>query len=388
MKKARKLVQLASQKYHASPTALHKIEMISAKKKLDDAYLDSEVDYINGKIEKLKNQHISKQHEQAWRTVKELAGKTKSSNIRIRGGCQKKRLENWSSHFKTLLGKKSNLPDSRSLPKIKISEPLDIDTSPFTLAELTIATNQLKTSKAFGPDNIPPLIWKNQNFQNLLLNFCNHTFSTQNPPEVWRKSQIIPVPKKGDLSIATNYRGISLMPIAAKVYNKLILNRIVPFVEPLLRNNQNGFRKGRSTLSQILCLRRIIEETQACKKDLALVFVDFSKAFDSVDREKMLEILELYGIPNKIIAAINALYTGTSCTVLTSDGETSPFSILAGILQGDTLAPFLFIMVVDYVLRSSVDTISSKGYQIQARQSSRHPAKFLTDTDFADDIVS
>ena len=177
------------------------------------------------------------------------------------------------------------------------------------------------------------------------------------------------------------------MAIAAKLYNKMLLNRLVPFVGPLLRKNQNGFRRGRTTLSQILCLRRLLEEAQASNRDLALVFVDFSKAFDSVDREKMFEILKLYGIPDKIISAIRVLYTDTSSTILTTDGETPPFSINAGILQGDTLAPFLFIIVVDYVLRMSVDSISSKGFEIKPRRSTRHPAQYLTDTDFADDIA-
>ena len=117
------------------------------------------------------------------------------------------------------------------------------------------------------------------------------------------------------------------MSIAAKLYDKMLLSRIVPYVEPLLRKNQNGFRRGRSTLSQILCLRRLIEESHASNRDLALVFVDFSKAFDSVDRAKMFEILSLYGIPEEIISAIKVLYTDTSSTILTSDGETPPFLI-------------------------------------------------------------
>ena len=140
-------------------------------------------------------------------------------------------------------------------------------------------------------------------------------------------------------------------------------------------------------MSQILCLRRLIEESSLNNLDLALVFVDFSKAFDSVDRQKTFDILKLYGIPPKIIDAIRAMYNDTSCTVLSSDGETPSFSILEGILQGDTLAPFLFIMVVDYILRISVDKINHKGYQIHHRKSSRHPAVYLTDTDFADDIA-
>ena len=136
---------------------------------------------------------------------------------------------------------------------------------------------------------------------------------------------------------------------------------------------------GRSTLSQILCLRRIIEESQLCNLDLTLVFVDFAKAFDSVDRTKMFEILKLYGIPDKMIAAIRVLYKNTSSTILAPDGETPFFSIQAGILQGDPLAPFLFIIVVDYVLRMSVDTINDKSYQLAPKRSSRYPAKCLTD---------
>ena len=172
--------------------------------------------------------------------------------------------------------------------------------------------------------------------------------------------------------MVTNYRGISLIPIAAKIYNKLLLNRLLPYVDPLLRNNQNGFRAGRSTLSQIFALRCIIEEISHCNRDVALVFIDFSKAFESVDREMMFKILSLYGIPTVIIDAIKILYTDTSATVLSPDGETSPFDICAGILQGDTLAPFLFIIVLDYVLRMSVDKSKDSGLEIHPRRSTRY----------------
>ena len=74
-------------------------------------------------------------------------------------------------------------------------------------------------------------------------------------------------------------------------------------------------------------------------------------------------------------------------SVMTTDGETQAFPTLAGNLQGDTLAPFLFIMVVDYIMRVSVDTIAEKGYLLHPRRGSRQPAEYLTDTDFADDIA-
>ena len=100
----------------------------------------------------------------------------------------------------------------------------------------------------------------------------------------------------------------------------------------------------------------------------------------------MFEILGLYGIQKPILDAIQLLYTNNTSTVLSPDGETPPIDIKAGILQGDTLAPFLFIMVVDYVLRMSLDKSKEKGLEIKPRTSPRNPAKFITDTDFADDI--
>ena len=149
----------------------------------------------------------------------------------------------------------------------------------------------------------------------------------------------MPIPKKGDLTLPLNYRGISLIPIAAKIYNKLLLNRLVPALDPLLRNNQNGFRGGRSTISQILALRRIIEEMKRLDKDFTICFVYFRKAFDSINREVMFNILPLYGIPQPIIAAIKALYTHTQASVITPDGETDFFDIEAGVLQGVTRWP-------------------------------------------------
>ena len=349
--------------------------------------MSAEALYISGKIDDLSKFHSTKKHQHAWKTVKELSGNNSISSIQIKGGSSKKRMENWTSHFQKLLGEKPKIPDNSLLPRVQISDLLDIDTSLFSLDELRSVTKQISPTKAFGPDYISPIIWKSEAFENILLNLCNFCFSHNVCPSVWRCSQIIPVPKKGDLSLPTNYRGISLMPIAAKIYNKLILNRLIPFIEPLLRDNQNGFRSGRTTISQILCLRRLLEESELCKLDLSLVFVDFSKAFDSVDRSKMFEILELYGVPQKIISAIKVLYTSSHSKILTSDGETEPFETLAGILQGDTLAPYLFIIVVDYILRVSVDTKSEDGVQLFPKLSTRHPAKHLTDTDFADDIA-
>lgn len=357
-----------------------------AQNALDEAYATLDVEYIQGKIDSVARLHTAKQHAASWRVINDLAGRKEKPSIRIKGGSPSKRKSNWLSHFKSLLGnppKLSNTP----LPKIQIAEKLNIETGPFTLDELNTVIKSLSNNKSPGLDNIPTIIWKDSIFHHNLLEFCNHTLTSLSSPTSWLKGGIIPVPKKGDLTSAGNYRGITLTPIAAKIFNKLLLNRIVPAIDPLLRRNQNGFRRGRSTISQILAIRRILEEMKRLNKDVTLCFVDFRKAFDSVSRDVMFEILSLYGIPPQIIGAIKALYTNTSATIISSDGETELFDIIAGVLQGDTLAPFLFIIVLDYALRISVDKLQEKGLTIKPRQSSRHPAKTLTDLDFADDLA-
>ena len=101
-------------------------------------------------------------------------------------------------------------------------------------------------------------------FDDILLRHCNAVYN-QNPIDRWMKGCILPFPKKGDLVFAENYRGITLTSIAAKIYNALLRNRIEPKIDNILRKKQNGFRRNRSTTSQILTIRRILEGVQAKK---------------------------------------------------------------------------------------------------------------------------
>ena len=100
----------------------------------------------------------------------------------------------------------------------------------------------------------------------------------------------------------------------------------------------------------------------------------------------MLAILRAYGIPERLVRSIGALYQNTTSTVRTPDGDSDFFEVLAGVLQGDTLAPYLFVIVLDYVLRTSIDSNSELGFTLKQRQSRRFPATKITDADFADDL--
>ena len=137
---------------------------------------------------------------------------------------------------------------------------------------------------------IPSEVWKTRQFDDILLRHCN-AVNNQNPIDRLMKGCILPFPKKSDLRLAKNYRGITLTSIAAKIYNALLRNRIEPKIDNILRINQNGFRRNRSTNSQILTIRRILEGVRAKKLPATILFVDFTKAFDSIHRGKMEQIL-------------------------------------------------------------------------------------------------
>ena len=118
---------------------------------------------------------------------------------------------------------------------------------------------------------------------------------------------------------------------------------------------------------------------------LIVTFVDFKKAFDSINRSMMFSILRHYGIPQTLVDAIQVLYTNSSSAVMVDGSLSASFNVTTGVLQGDVLAPFLFIILVDYLLgkASEPDT----GVMTCPRKSSRYPAKILNDLDFADDIA-
>ena len=101
----------------------------------------------------------------------------------------------------------------------------------------------------------------------------------------------------------------------------------------------------------------------------------------------MEQILLAYGIPNETVAAITILYRNTKVKVRSPDGDSEYFDIVAGVLQGDTLAPYLFIICLDYVLRTSIDKIRENCFELTKKRSRRYPAKTITDADYADDIA-
>ena len=218
----------------------------------------------------------------AWQTINEVSRRKNTAKAKLKAANQQERIKLWKHHFENLLG---NPPKITHEPITRIiSKQLDIKLGPFTQEELDSVLRKIKNRKAAGLDEIPPEVWKTRQFDDILLRHCNAVYN-QNPIDRWMKGCILPFPKKGGLGLAKNYRGITLTSIAAKIYNALLRNRIEPKIDNILREkNQNGFRRNRSTTSQILTIRRILEGVRAKNLQATLIFVDFTKAFDSIHR--------------------------------------------------------------------------------------------------------
>ena len=298
----------------------------------------------------------------------EIYGRKNTSRGKLKANSPHERITKWKEHFSNLLGKP---PVTNGRPIINvIGNTLPINIGDFSRKELVEYMNTFANGKKAGLDNIPVEAWKT--LIEPLLDVCNKTLHGDKADV---SSGLVPLPKEGNLGYADQYRGISLSVIAAKIYNKMLLFRIRPHIEPILRNNQNGYCPKRSTVGQILTLRRLIEGIKSKNLSAVLTFVDFSKAFDSIHWGKLMQILQAYGIPDSIVSAINILYEDTMAQVLSPDGDTEFFKI------------FLFIVALDYAMRIAASIPPEAGFTLAPCHSKRHQAIIIIDTDFADDIA-
>ena len=150
-------------------------------------------------------------------------------------------------------------------------------------------------------------------------------------------------------------------------------------VDRTLREEQAGFRPKRGTIEQLFILRNIIEQSFEWNSNVYMIFVDFQKAFDSIHRETLWKIMESYGIPEKLINIIKALYKDTKVAVIHNGNKTDWFDIQSGVKQGCVMSGFLFLLVVDWVMRRTTED--------KPRGLKWNHDEFLEDLDYADDIV-
>ena len=174
-------------------------------------------------------------------------------------------------------------------------------------------------------------------------------------PSVWRESQMVPVPKKQSRGtcVADNFRGISLTSSVSKVLCMILNARLTDVTERrgLIAEEQGGFRKQRGCRDQVLTLV-LLGQTEIAKaaKGTLVAFIDFTKAYDMVDRGKMWWCLEQLGVSGRFLTFLKALYQDSSCSVKAQDRLSEEFGVGMGLRQGCVLPPLLFSLYINGVV--------------------------------------
>ena len=139
---------------------------------------------------------------------------------------------------------------------------------------------------------------------------CQQIWKTQQMPQDWKRSVFIPIPKKGNAKERSNYHTTALISHASKVMLEILQTRFQQYVNCELPDVQTGFRKGRGTRDQITNIRWIIEKAREFQKNIYFCFIDYAKAFDCVDHNKLWKILKEMGILDHLTCLLRNLYAG------------------------------------------------------------------------------
>eukprot|EP01094_Clydonella_sp_ATCC50884_P030094 TRINITY_DN967_c0_g1_i1.p1 TRINITY_DN967_c0_g1~~TRINITY_DN967_c0_g1_i1.p1 ORF type:complete len:1425 (-),score=122.70 TRINITY_DN967_c0_g1_i1:951-5225(-) len=253
----------------------------------------------------------------------------------------------------------------------------------FTIDKVELALEQCKLDKASGPDGLPVEILKfgGEAMTRCLVALFNMCNKLEMMPMQFKQCHIYSLWKKRDSPHdARNYRGISLLNTVGKVFVRVLAAEVSHDVDGKLRDEQAGFRPERSTEDQIIILKDTIDESNATKKQLNVVFVDFKAAYDRVWREGLWYKMYKIGVNPKHIRLFKELYSTVEVKALSGSVLSEPFNISIGVRQGCVASPTLFDIYVN-------DLIEDLGQRPVEHQISTWTGRHFNSLMFADDLL-
>ena len=256
----------------------------------------------------------------------------------------------WVRFVRSLLNSKSDMLDPdipKRLPQQPVAGALGIEP---TEEEISAAIKAMANDKSVGADRLHAELMKLglQQDRTILLEFHRLTpliWREGKVPRHWKDAVITVLHKKGDKTECGNYRGISLVSHAGKVLVKVVARRLIAYCEAkgLLPEEQCGFRPNRSAADMMFVVRRLQKIGRKAGVSLFMYFIDLQKAYDTVDRTLLWQVLTRIGVPPQMLAAIQQFHDGMRACVRPDDGVCSDwFDVEQGLRQGCVLSPLLF----------------------------------------------
>lgn len=323
---------------------------------------------VNSRIKTIKREHWAKftsdmDHDifGAQRKVwKMLKNRKKPVNEFIQTKTIK--IEDWQHYFEELY-------TDEEKPELKRAGITDPEPGRIiSEEEVSVKLKKLKNRKASGVDNIPNELLKygGHELAKELTVLFNDVLKTTTIPEDWHRSYTIPIFKKGIKTIPENYRGITLLCSAMKLFTSLIKDILESQITN--REEQQGFRKQRSTTDAIFVLRQIKEKAIEFNTPAYVCFVDLTKAFDKVRLSDVLRLLAEHSVHPDIIEVIRRLNNNNTTKIKVNGQMSDDVHSPGGIRQGDSLSPFLFNLIMDEIIKEV--TSLNLGYRLNKNTTS------------------
>ena len=201
--------------------------------------------------------------------------------------------------------------------------------------EVKWALGSITMNKASWGDGFPVELFQilQDDAVKVLHSICQQIWKTQQWPQDWKRWVFIPIPKKGNAKEYSNCCTITLISHASKVMLKILQARLQQYMNRELTDIQAGFRKGKGTRNQIANICWIIKKAREFQKNIYFCFIDYAKAFDCVDHNKLWKILREMAIPDHLTYLLRNPYAGQEATVRTGHGTTDWFQIWKGVLK-------------------------------------------------------
>lgn len=276
---------------------------------------------------------------EVWKVINRERRKRKGANEEIKA-------EEWKGYFMDLLGGVESKVVRGGKEKGERDGEQEISRE-----EVKRILGKMKKGKAAGEDGIPSEVWKygGERIEEWVREMCNRVWRGEGWPERWKEGIIVPLIKKGAGDRVENYRGVTLMPTIYKIYVGILTERLREEMEEgnMIPESQTGFRKGMEVIDNIYVLNYLINGKVKKKGGkVVTAFIDLKAAFDSVDREVLMEAMEIRRVREGLRRRIEEVYRETRSKVRVGKEEGESFWTARGVRQGCPMSPHLFNLLI------------------------------------------